>query len=418
VTEAGTLRELREAAGASSVLEHESLGVDGANVALTLAPSSRDDLAATLAVCTRHELPLLVRGGGTRLGVGNRPRPVEAWLSTAALEPCCEVDADEGVARVAAATPLRELATAAIEAGWRSPLEASGPLATLGGSLAIGSPGPRALGFGPPRRTVLGLEVVLASGERTRCGSRVVKNVSGYDLAKLYVGSLGTLGVLTEAWLRLGPRPEAERTLSAQVGERGVELARRAARRPGARAVALVDGRFVERSPADEAPDVLLVDLAGDAPVVDQTEAWLRSEADVSPRPDAIDWLQALQEEPGSGALHFRASSVPSRLGPLRERLHQAGAGVVLHPGLGQAWAFFELEHHDAGLVDDAWCAVRRALDPASGAHAVLEQAPSWAKVGRDVFDARPATLPLMRALKERFDPAGILNPGRFAGGL
>lgn len=417
------LRELREALGDAAVREHEPVALDGMSADVTLAPAGPDDLAAALALCSRRALPLWVRGGASRLAVGNRPSAAGAWLATGALDPDCEVDGDEGVARVSAATSVAALDAAARRAGWRAPLEAPDSRATVGGALSSAAVGPRALGLGPARRTVLGLDVALASGERTRCGSRVVKNVSGYDLAKLYVGSRGTLGVLTAGWLRLRPAPEAERTLAARPGARGLALARAAARRPGARAVAWVDGALASAAPAlaDAAPgggDLLLVDLAGDAPVVEDAAAWLAGEAEVVDAPGAVEALATLEGDAATAALRFRLAAPPSALPGLWERLRAAGARPIAHPGLSAAFAFFDLEREDATLVDDAWRAVHGATDPAAGIHAVLEQAPDWAKDGRDVFGAPPATLPLMRALKARFDPAGILNPGRFAGGL
>src|SRR6266850_1996232 len=94
-------------------------------------------------------------------------------------------------------------------------LDDAGRGGTLGGALATAALAPRALGFGRPRDVVLGCEVVLADGLRTRCGGRVVKNVTGYDMAKLYVGSLGALGVITGAWLRLAPKPAQLRVLQS-----------------------------------------------------------------------------------------------------------------------------------------------------------------------------------------------------------
>jgi glycolate oxidase FAD binding subunit len=418
VIEPEALRELRAAAGDSAVLEHDATGLDGAQIGVTLAPASPADLAEVLSLCTRHDVPVVLRGGGSRLGLGNRPRGARAWLSTAALEPVCEVDGDEGVARVGASVQTAELGAAARAAGWRSPLEAPSPVATVGGALATAATAPRALGLGAPRRAVLGLDVALATGERTRCGGRVVKNVSGYDLAKLYVGSFGTLGVVTEAWLRLRPRPEAERTLAARVGADGLALALAAARRPAARASALVDAELAGDFGVEGAGDLLLVDLAGDVPVVEAGETWLRGEAGVVALPDGIERLHGLQEDPGGAPLRFRVSAPPTHLAHLRERLRAAGASTIVHPGLSQAIAFFELARADAVLADAAWRAVRGVADPAAGIHGVLEHAPAFAKEGRDVFDAPAATLPLMRAVKARFDPGNILNPGRFVGGL
>jgi len=423
--EVGALRELAAAAGEAAVLEHEPIALDGVAAGVTLSPADDAALAAALAVCARRGLPVLVRGGGSRLGIGNRPARAAAWLSTARLASECRVDADEGVARVGAATPLGELAAAARAAGWLSPLEPHGRGATVGGALATASAGPRALGLGRARDVALGLDVVLASGERTRCGSRVVKNVSGYDLAKLYVGSFGTLGVITAAWLRLRPRPEAERVLAAPAGADGEALALAAARAPGARAAALVDASLAGRlAPgADELLEpgagggIVLVELAGDAPVVEDTARALGERGARAAPAGALDALRELENDPAVAPLRFRISAPPSALARVRARLRAGGAAVVLHPGLATAFAFFALAREDEALVDAAWRSVRGAL-AGLDASFVLERAPAWAKSGRDVFGARTGTLPLMRALKQQFDPGAILNPGRFAGGI
>jgi glycolate oxidase FAD binding subunit len=413
------LEALRGAAGGSAVLEHDPICLDGVKIGFTLAPADVDRLAATLACCREHGVGLLVRGGGNRIGVGNRPdESAAAWLSTAALSSECRVEADEGVAWVSAATPVAELARAAREAGWLSPLEPSGPTSTVGGALATAIAGPRALGLGRARDVALGLEVALASGERTRCGARVVKNVSGYDLVKLYLGSFGTLGVITGGWLRLRPLPETVRTFLAQRIDAPEAVAQEVARRPSARAVAWVGSALGERVGARPGTACMLAEFAGDAAVVDEAEAFLRERAEVVPAPEgAVESLRDLVRDSDLGSLVFRVAAPPSAFADLRARLRDAGARTITHPGLGQLIAGFPLQREDEAAADEACRAVGSALAGLDG-HAVLERAPSWAKEGRDVFDARTETLPLMRALKREFDPDRILNPGRFVGGL
>lgn len=417
---ADALHALRDAAGESAVLEHDPIALDGVKIGLTLAPPDDDALAATLAVASAQRIGLLVRGGGSRLGVGNRPDArATAWLSTAALAGRCEVEADEGVVYASAGTSVGELASLARDAGWESPLEPLGPTSTVGGALATAGVGPRALGFGRPRDFVLGLDVALASGERTRCGARVVKNVSGYDLVKLQLGAFGSLGVLTGAWLRLRPRPEAVWTCFARphAGEAPERFAIASARRPGARAAAWLDGSVAERLGAGS-EGCLLIEFASDAAVVAEAEIAMRAEAECTePAEDAVAGLREIENEAGPGGLRFRIGAPPSASCALRASLRAAGAATILHPGLSTAIASFPLERNDEVEVDRACRAVRGALAEADG-HWLLERVPAFAKEGRDVFGTSRATLPLMRSLKREFDPEGILNPGRFVGGL
>jgi glycolate oxidase FAD binding subunit len=318
--------------------------------------------------------------------------------------------------QVRAGTPLSELRAAVRAGGWELPLDAPGAGATVGGVLAAAAVGPRAQGFGLPRDLVLGLEVALASGERTRCGGRVVKNVTGYDLNKLYTGSFGTLGVIEGAWLRLRPLPERTAVLEAAgsnldgICERGLA----AARLPSARAAAIAASA---RNPT--AREVrLVVELAGDARSVEHDAAWLEGQCEARPvESGALDQVRALQAaEPGSSGLRFRIDALPSHLEPALAQLCGVSATVLAYPGLGLLYAEVALEgERQAEEVDAAFRRIARTARAAGGGF-VCEAAPPWAKRGRDVFGEAPAALPLMAALKRRFDPDGVLNPGRFAG--
>src|SRR5262245_17447215 len=247
---------------------HDPVAVDGVPVNATIEPQDEDDLAAVLAALGDARCAAIPRGAGTQLGLGNPPQRADCFVSLAAFSQVDQLDASEGVCHAGAGTPLAELRARALEAGWELPLDDAGRGGTLGGALATASLAPRALGFGRPRDVVLGCEVVLADGLRTRCGGRVVKNVTGYDMAKLYTGSLGALGVITGAWLRLRPRAEAVRVLASDdLGdEEAVELGMEAARLPTARSCLLSDEARGMRA---------TVELAGDVASVDRDAGWL-----------------------------------------------------------------------------------------------------------------------------------------------
>jgi glycolate oxidase FAD binding subunit len=403
--------ELARTAGEGGLVEHEPVEVDGVPIGTTLRPADGDALAGTLASLSRLEVGALVRGGGSRLGLGNPPRDAQVFLSTERLRGVDAFDPGEGVCHAAAGTPLAELRSAVAEGGWELPLDPPGERASLGGVVAAAALGPRALGLGRPRDGVLGLEVSLSSGERTRCGGRVVKNVTGYDLNKLYTGSLGTLGVIEGCWLRLRPLPARVRVLEiagiAPDGACAHGLA--AARRTTARVAALVAG------PEDEAR--LLVELAGEEPSVERDAAWLAAELGArGAEPGAVEALRELQTGPPAG-LRFRVAALPSRLDAVLAELREAGASLLVHPGMGLLYAGFTVAEGDATALEAAFRAGARAAQLGDGSW-VLEEAPVWAKRGRDVFGEDAGALRLARALKARFDPQGVLNPGRFTGFL
>jgi glycolate oxidase FAD binding subunit len=415
---------LRKAAGDAAVEEHAPVAVDEVGLACTVTPPDGDALARTLACLAERGLPAVVRGGGSRLGLGNPPRVPRLLLSTRALTGVLELDPAEGVLCARAGTPLAVLRDALADTAWELPLDPPGAGTSLGGVLAAGASGPRVTGNGRPRDLVLGLAAVLGDGLPTRCGGRVVKNVTGYDLMKLHVGALGSLGVIESAWLRLRPRPRAEHLLSAALeGPDPAAQALAAARRSSVRAAALIAPSLaaaVEPSRAGSSTWLLLVELAGEpAGVAEDARALADRHGAGDASPGALARVRALQGETfGPAGLHFRLAVLSARLAEAIEPLARAGATLLAYPAAGVLHARFDLDREvDAAGLDAAWRAAREA-GRAGGGHAVLEAAPAWAKDGRDVFDPPPELAGLARALKQRFDPAGVLNPGRFAGRL
>ena len=419
------LGALQAALGDDAGLTREPVEIGGVKLDATLAPGGEDALARSIAVLAARGIGAIVRGGGTRSAFGNTAHRARVVLSTQRLTRVLEVDAEEGVARALAGTPLSELRKAVDAAGWALPFDPPGARTTLGGTLAAAAIGPCHLGFGRPRDLVLGLDVVLGDGVRTRCGGRVVKNVTGYDLMKLQVGAHGSFGVISAAWLRLRPRPECERVLSAALDETGDAMARAvaAARLSTARVCALVDANFgfvVESNRAPRAGWLLIVEVAGDEAAVSRDTERLSADFGAGDATrGVIDRVRSLQGENFEPAgLRFRLSVLPSRLDRVLRELAGAEVALLVYPGSGIVFARIALDSIADGIgVDRAWLAMRSAARAGSGT-VVLEAAPEWAKVARDVHGEATDEWRLARALKARFDPAGILNPGRFVGGL
>ena len=404
--------EQSEALGEAGLEVHAPLELEGARLEATLRPRDGAEMARVLALLARFGLPALLRGGGSRLSLGNPAPAARVLLETGALAGVDEFDAGEGVCHAGAGTRLEDLRAKVRAGGWELPLDAPGPGSTLGGVLAAAAGGPRALGFGIPRDLVLGLEVVLGSGERTRCGGRVVKNVTGYDLNKLHTGALGSLGVIEAAWLRLRPLPERVALLEARPAQLdgACALGLAAARRISARAVAL----WAPEPGAAGGPR-LVVELAGDEPSVARDEAWLRQELGAEETgAESLDAARALQTATG---LRFRIHCLASRMETALLALREAGATLLAYPGLGLLYALTRPAPDDPAATQRS---LQRAVElaRAAGGSVVLEQAPVDARRGLDVFGGSEKLLPLHRALKSRFDPAGILNPGRFLGHL
>jgi glycolate oxidase FAD binding subunit len=404
------IEALREAVGDGGLEEHAPVDLDGLTAALTLSPPDGEALSRTLTVLRNAGLAVAVRGSGSYAGVGNPPSGLDAFLSTGRLVGVEELDTGEGVCQVQAGTRLRDVREALAGSGWELLLDPPGRDSTVGGCIAAASVGPRALGL--PCDQVLGLTVSLTSGERVRCGGRVVKNVTGYDLNKLYTGSFGSLGVIESAWLRLRAAPE--RSVSCEI--RGSDLA-------SACLAAIAAARCVSRRAAAIATDGddgwrVVVELAGDAPTVERDFERLRDEygANETAR-ESIEQLRELQlEVPDPLGLRFRLGALPSRLASSLAELRAGGASLLAYPGLQLVYASFSLDAApDDADVEAIFRNVESVARSAGGGH-VCEAAPTSVKAGRDMFGDLGASGAIVRALKRRFDPTGVLNPGRFAG--
>ncbi len=365
---------------------------DGLEVAESLRPTDAAALADQVGDAAAAGRALLVHGAGTRFETGNPALRADVRLDTRGLSGIDELDADEGVVRAWAGTPLAELREKAVASGHELPFDPPGE-GTLGGTLASAAAGLR---FANVRDAVLGLDVVLGSGEATRSGGRVVKNVTGYDLAKLHVGAFGSLGVITAAWIRLRPAPEAVRVFEGPAPDARASLA--AARLATARAAAIHDGR-------------LIVELAGDAPSVeaDRERLPVREET-AAERVDALRDVQG-----GRAVLRVRVTGVASGLPAAAACLEGAGGVTLSLPAQGLLYAAFD--DSDPKALGAALEAAGRAAGLAGG-ELRIERAPLAVRRAHDVFGDPGPLRGIHRALKQRFDPAGILNPGRFAGRL
>src|SRR6202451_4322035 len=171
-------------------------------------PASTEEASALLRAAAAFDLTVVPRGAGTGLGWGTPPSACDLVIDLQAMDQVLEHAAGDLVARAQAGVTMRHLASVLASAGQELAVDAPAE-ATVGGVVATGTAGPRRLRYGAPRDLLIGLTVVLADGTVAHSGGKVVKNVAGYDLGKLFAGSYGTLGLITEAAFRLHPVPAA-----------------------------------------------------------------------------------------------------------------------------------------------------------------------------------------------------------------
>lgn len=372
---------------------------------MPLAPSDPRECAEALRDAARSGRSLRIRGSGTKDGLGDL-LPTDDVLHTRGFTGVVDHVPADLTATVRAGTRLRDLQSSLAEQGQFLPLDPPHREATIGGIVGANSNGLGTLRYGSVRDLLIGSTTALADGTVARAGGRVVKNVAGYDLNKLLVGSFGTLGVLVEATFKVLPLPPARGASVRVCPDAGSAFARAdAIVRTSLRPSALV----VERTGREWH---LVVAAAGERAVVDRT---LREAGgDAAADPDAL--LEPLRELPATatdGAL-IRVVLPLAAQAAFADSAARADGFAQLIADAGAGTALVHIRGDDTGVAASA--AALMASARVLGGHARAERrAPSL--VGRISArgDAEPAGQFLMRRVKGAFDPLGTLEPGRTA---
>jgi glycolate oxidase FAD binding subunit len=363
-----------------------------------VSPGDEAEVAAVLRAATEHHIAVVTRGGGTKIDWGAPPVRCDVILSTTRIEGIVDHEPADLVCVVRSGTTLAALQERLVSTpGFRQRLMLDpqhGDGATLGGVVATAASGSLRTRFGTPRDLVIGAGFVLADGTVGRSGGKVVKNVAGFDIAKLLVGSLGTLAVVTEIAFRLHPLPPASRTVVLE--SRSVDELCAFARAVGRLQVtpSVVDLHW------PEGVVVLRFDSSEEGAAVQANRVTRDVGGHVLTEQDVV----AMTTKPPGSA--WRGSGVvgtlavlPSRVGELLTSMSGGMCdALVLRPLLGTGEVRFPTDTADA---------VRAAVRNAGGRLAI--------KRGDEdgVDDGDAVAVELMRSVKRRLDPAGTLSPGR-----
>ena len=393
--------------------------VEGVEPRWIIEPSAADELSRAVAWARGEQLSVVPRGGGTKLSWGNPPGRADVILSTRRLNRVLEHAAGDMTATVEAGCTVAEFQKTLARHGQRFALDPLFPeRATIGGILATNDYGPLRYAFGSLRDLVLGITVALPDGTLARSGGKVVKNVAGYDLPKLMTGALGTLGVITEATFRLHPLPAAVIVVSSTAptpeDAGGFMLAVQAS----TLAVAAV-----QVTAARDAPFEVLVRVEGSqAGVTSAAErlSTLAREYDLAPMapsPDNFCPCQRLWENLTPEAVVCKLTFLPARFTSLCTSIE--GAATEGWTMIAQAYgaALLRIDGSSADAAAGILETLRRQVRVLDGSLTVLH-ADVEVKRRIDAWGAAGDALRLMRRVKEQFDPTGVLNPGRFVGGI
>jgi glycolate oxidase FAD binding subunit len=385
--------------------------IDGVPPSLVVAPGSVEEVATCLRAAHGAGLAVVPRGGGSRIDWGAPPRRVDVVLDTTRLDRVLDHAAGDLVVAAQAGVRLRTLQERLAEDGQRLALDPPGERTTLGGLVATSASGPLRHRYGTPRDLLIGITVVLADGTVAHAGGRVVKNVAGYDLGKLFSGSFGTLGVVVETVFRLHPLPAQARRLRV--------------RHPSPESAAAFVSALVDSSLVPSALDVSWTASGGAVDALFEGSA--RSVAAQAEAARRLAPAEAVEEgpagvRPAAAGLVLAIGSPPATLAPALRAVLEAGGQRGLAATVAGRAAVVSLEASFAGGDADREAALvvslRERVD-ALGGSVVVRRASPELKRRVDVWGNVPGgAIGLMRRVKERFDPSGTLAPARFVGGL
>ena len=417
--------------------------VDDVLPSLVAIPEDETQVADVLRLTDEHDATVFPRGGGSRVRLGATPERVDVVLSVERLRRQLAYEPGDMTTTVQAGMPLGELQGVL---GTQSQFVALDPPATaattIGGVLATNASGPRRLLYGTARDAVLGISVATADGTRTKAGGRVVKNVSGYDLTKLYIGSLGTLGVVLELTFKVHPLPPGEETLGiACAGHADILPVLNALLRLPLRlsslellnAAALAALQASSGVAVPTSPYFFLARIEGDAAVIatqKQRLAEALRELSLSAPAATLDWQPEEQRRLWSSlaAQAFGSDLVTAKVGLRITDLAVFYAVIealstdppwLLHAHAGNGIVSVQIP--TSGVNEEALLTQIQALDACVtrlNGHRVLERAPVAVKRRCEVWGPVGDNFAVMQALKASYDPRCRLNPGRFIGGL
>jgi glycolate dehydrogenase FAD-binding subunit len=371
----------------------------GAVPAFGARPGSTEQAAAVMRMAAEHELAVVPRGRGSRLSWGIPAARCDLTVDMSRMAAVVEHSHGDLVARVQAGALMKDVQATLAQAGQEIALDVPGD-ATVGGVIGSALAGPRRLRYGTPRDLLIGITIVRADGTIAKSGGKVVKNVAGYDLGKLFAGSAGTLGLITEA-MSVACDAVAAAANSPLVAS-AVELARA---EPGGpiRVGVLIEGS----AQGVAARSARVRDLLGTGAVAAEPPRWWPSSPDARSGETLVQvsfWVSAL------GRVLDALDAAAAAAGVAPVTAGSAGAGV-LHVRLGA--------EAEAGAAAGFVAALRASLAAERGEVTVLAAPASVREALAErggMYPALPA-LALMRSVKNQFDPGHRLAPGRFPDG-
>jgi len=430
--------QLESILGSEYVAQNSSLSIDGCRPSLTVAPGNSEEVAEVLRFASKEKLTVMPFGGGSKIHVGNIPSKIDIALSTLRLTKVDSYEPADLTAIVGAGIRLSDFFTMTSRNGQWLPIDPPGKGATLGGLVATNAFGSLRTAYGTPRDYVIGLKIVTADGTLIKTGGRVVKNVAGYDLNKLFVGSYGTLGIIVETAFKLRPIPESESAclITAESFEPLASIATEINRSELLPlSTLLMDSRVLRGFdiPTGTAQWALFVRVGDTQPAIvyqlDRIRQLTTLHSNISFSLPSKDVFVRLS----SGIVNFenefnpevilRISTLPNKtanvIADFESQLKKSGLGfsAIAHTASGVVYLYLK---HISDSLRARQCVIDLIKNLRSGftdiGNVVVDRAPTEIKREIDVWGEARGTALLLRGLKQKFDPNSTLIPGRFVG--
>lgn len=405
----------------------------------TVFPHSEEEIIQILQHAKRQGMTVIPMGGGTKRGWGGVEETADIMLSLVDYTGIIDYSAGDMIVTARAGTKLTVLQEHAAKYGQKLPLDPPWPAyATMGGIVAAADSGPKRLRYGSTRDHVIAMRVIYPEGVVMRTGAKVVKNVAGYDMNKLFIGSMGTLGVISEVSCKLRPLPKAESLLLLSFTEEKwqemkelLHLLLDSMLEPVT--LELLTPALTER--LGRGPFYMLALAFEDVPsAVHYQERWVcdrlpqASDVDILRDEAAQAWWEAFAclpphgaEDIGSGVriavkIASKNTVIPEMIKACHVMGQQINVRLEAHGGVGHGVSQVYLEGREEGMLA---CVLEiRRLVHNMGGHAIVRHAPLSFRRHLDVWGNPPAYMPLLEGIKRTIDPDRMVNPGRFIGGI
>lgn len=444
---------LKEIVGEAHAVEDpdrlKAYSIDGKKPRVVVSPGTVDEVSKIVTYANEQNLTVIPAGNRTKMEMGGIPKKADILLSTLRLNRITDCDCDNLTLSVESGTRLEEVQKRLAQEGRGYFLPLDPPhteKATLGGIVATNSSGPGRLLYGTARDLVIGTKAVFPNGDIVASGGKTVKNVSGYDMCKLLIGSYGTLGILCEITFKLLPLPEKTATLLLsyntikEAAQFGREILQSQYLPSSIEILNGMAAKKVKPSIGQSGECLMAIGLEGVAEGVDRQIAELSEKANNGGCLETAvlyseahsffwktirDFSEGLIEE-GSNFITFKSNFLISRCGEVmagHERVAKESGmdcALVCHAGSGMLYSYvFEgkgrqsRSHHIVNLVKGFSLVATQ-----NEGHLIVERSPTSLKKKIDVWGGPRGDYEIMRRLKREIDPKGILNPGRFVGGI